>query len=239
LTARKYTEAMPGQALPRSKPYAPPPDDGLAIVYHDDALLAINKPAGLLSVPGRSPEMADCALARVQQRFPQALLVHRLDEATSGLLVFALSTEAQKNLCQAFESRRVKKEYIAMVHGLVQHPQGEIDAALRLDVERRPFHIVDEIHGFPAKTLYSLLSIHEQLKQSRVLLEPITGRTHQLRVHMKHISHPIVGDLLYGEHSSQKAPDHLSRLMLHASLIKLPHPFKPNEDLEMNCPAPF
>jgi tRNA pseudouridine32 synthase / 23S rRNA pseudouridine746 synthase len=206
------------QGLPRLQPYAPPPDAGLEIIYQDHALIAINKPAGLLSVPGRKPDLADCALLRVQQRYPQALLVHRLDEATSGLLIFALSATAQKALSWAFESRQVRKQYVAWVHGLLAQPEGEVDAPLRVDWERRPMSLVDKTAGRPARTLYSLLSKNEQLKQSKLLLQPITGRSHQLRVHMQHIGHPIVGDKLYGW------KDDAVRLMLHASRLELPHP---------------
>jgi tRNA pseudouridine32 synthase / 23S rRNA pseudouridine746 synthase len=234
--------AAASQGLPRLQPYAPPPDTGLEIIYQDDALIAINKPAGLLSVPGRTPDLADCALARVQQRYPQALLVHRLDEATSGLLLFALSKAAQKALGWAFESRQVRKQYLAWVHGSVAQTEGVIDAPLRVDWERRPMSLIDKTHGRPGKTLYSLLSKNEQidlstssinLTCSQLLLEPQTGRSHQLRVHLQHMGHPIVGDRLYGP------PDDAPRLLLHACRLELMHPINPTSRLEIACPSTF
>jgi tRNA pseudouridine32 synthase / 23S rRNA pseudouridine746 synthase len=224
---------MPSPGLPRPQPYAPPPDAGLQIVFQDDALIAINKPAGLLSVPGRTSDLADCALSRVQQRFAQALLVHRLDEATSGLLVFALTASAQKALGWAFESRQVRKQYVAWVHGLLAQQSGEIDAPLRVDWDRRPLSLVDKIAGRSARTLYGLLLKDEQLCRSRLQLEPFTGRSHQLRVHLQHIGHPIVGDQLYG------LKDDAPRLMLHASRLELQHPSGTQHMLTLECPAAF
>ncbi len=222
------------EGLPRLEAYAPPPDSGLVIVYQDEHLLAINKPAGLLSVPGRGAELSDCALHRVQARFPTALLVHRLDEATSGLLLFALNPAAQKAASWAFESRQVKKTYTARVHGLMQATEGVIDEPIAKDWPRRPLHFVDQAQGKRAVTRWKLLSKDERLAQSLLALEPETGRTHQLRVHMQHVGHAIMGDLLYGS-----ASDNSPRLMLHASGLHMPHPAQPNEQLDLACEVNF
>ena len=220
--------------LLRTEAYAPPPDTGLAVVYQDEHLLVINKPAGLLSVPGRGADLADCALHRVQARFPSALLVHRLDEATSGLLLFALHPAAQKAASWAFESRQVSKAYTALVHGLMQVTEGVIDAPITKDWPRRPLHIVDHESGKTAVTRWHLLSKDEHSAQSLCRLEPQTGRTHQLRVHMQHIGYPIVGDKLYGL-SSDTAP----RLMLHASGLQMPHPMESTKLLNCMSAADF
>ena len=220
--------------LIRQDAYAPPPDTGLVLIYQDEHLLVIDKPAGLLSVPGRGQELADCALHRVQARLPSALLVHRLDEATSGLLLFALHPAAQKAASWAFELRQVKKTYTARVHGLMQANEGVIDAPIAKDWPRRPLHIVDVEKGKNAITRWQLLSKDEHSAQSLCRLEPETGRTHQLRVHMQHIGHPIVGDQLYGVQQ-----DTTSRLMLHASRIQMQHPMRYEIFLDLSCQAEF
>jgi tRNA pseudouridine32 synthase / 23S rRNA pseudouridine746 synthase len=227
-------EIASNQGLARQQSYAPPPDEGLQIAYQDEALLVINKPAGLLSVPGRGDGLQDCALHRVQQRFAQALLVHRLDEATSGLLMFALSPGMQRVLSLAFEMRQVKKTYHARVHGLLQQSSGVINAPIAKDWPRRPLHHVNFESGKPAITDYQLLSIDEHSAQSLCRLEPQTGRTHQLRVHLQHIGHPIVGDKLYGLPN-----DDAPRLMLHASSLEFTHPAQPEKRLEIESAAPF
>jgi tRNA pseudouridine32 synthase / 23S rRNA pseudouridine746 synthase len=220
--------------LQRIEAYAPPPDAGLVIVYQDEHLLVINKPAGLLSVPGRGADLADCALHRVQTRFPAALLVHRLDEATSGLLLFALHPAAQKAASWAFESRQVKKTYTARVHGLMRSNQGVIDAPIAKDWPHRPLHMVDLETGRPAITHWYLLLKDEHSTQSICRLEPETGRTHQLRVHMRHIGHPIVGDKLYGP-DDDTAP----RLLLHASALQMPHPMHQAQSFNCVCTVNF
>lgn len=222
------------QGLARAWPYAPVPDTGLQVVFQDEALLVIDKPAGLLSVPGRGEALLDCALHRVQKRFAQALLVHRLDEATSGLLIFALSGDVQRKLSWAFETRQVKKTYLARVHGLPQPESGLIDAPIAKDWPRRPLHHVNLESGKPAQTAYQTLSKDEHSAQSLCRLEPQTGRTHQLRVHLQHIGHPIVGDKLYGrEH------DDAPRLMLHATGLELAHPNQADRRLNLESRAPF
>jgi tRNA pseudouridine32 synthase/23S rRNA pseudouridine746 synthase len=220
--------------LSRAKPYAPPPDTGLQLIYQDDALLVIDKPAGLLSVPGRGETLLDCALHRVQKRFAPALLVHRLDEATSGLLMFALSREVQRKLSWAFATRQVKKIYLARVHGVLQPESGLIDAPIAKDWPLRPLHHVNLESGKPAQTAYQMLLKDEQSAQSLCRLEPQTGRTHQLRVHLQHIGHPIVGDMLYGPQQ-----DDAPRLMLHASNLELAHPVHENLRLCLKSVAAF
>jgi tRNA pseudouridine32 synthase / 23S rRNA pseudouridine746 synthase len=222
------------QGLIRQDAYAPPPDTGLVIVYQDEYLLVIDKHAGLLSVPGRGEDLADCALHRVQARFPSALLVHRLDEATSGLLVFALHPAAQKAASWAFESRQVKKTYTARVHGLMGSSEGVINAPIAKDWPRRPLHIIDHERGKSAITRWQLLSKDEHSAQSLCQLEPETGRTHQLRVHMQHIGHPIIGDKLYGSHN-----DPAPRLMLHASRLQMLHPMDATQSLDCVSAADF
>jgi tRNA pseudouridine32 synthase / 23S rRNA pseudouridine746 synthase len=220
--------------LARAAAYAPPTDEDLHIIYQDASLIAFNKPAGLLSVPGRGAHLQDCALHRVQLRFPTALLVHRLDEATSGLLLFALSPAAQKALCIAFEMREIHKTYVAHVHGISLPSSGLIDAPIAVDWPNRPLRRVDAQSGKRAVTHFRLLSKDERLAQSVCRLEPETGRTHQLRVHLQHIGHPIVGDLLYGE------PEHIApRLMLHASGLRLQHPLDRATLLNLESVPPF
>jgi tRNA pseudouridine32 synthase / 23S rRNA pseudouridine746 synthase len=222
------------QGLARASPYAPVPDTGLQVVFQDEALMVIDKPAGLLSVPGRGETLLDCALHRVQKRFAQALLVHRLDEATSGLLIFALSGDVQRKLSWAFETRQVKKTYLARVHGLPQPESGLIDAPIAKDWPRRPLHHVNLESGKPAQTAYQVISKDEQSAQSLCRLEPQTGRTHQLRVHLQLIGHPIVGDKLYGQKH-----DDAPRLMLHASNLELAHPNQADRRLNLESRAPF
>ncbi|MFM7332235.1 MAG: RluA family pseudouridine synthase [Brachymonas sp.] len=218
--------------LPRRSPYAPPPDRGLDIVFQDEHLLVINKPAGLLAVPGRGADLADCALHRVRQRFPHALLVHRLDEATSGLMLFALHPTAQKAASWAFASRQVTKRYTARVHGLMQEDRGVIDAPLAKDWPRRPLHVVDRLHGKRSVTRWQIVSRDEQSAQSVLTLEPETGRTHQLRVHLQSIGHAIVGDRLYGRET-----DVASRLLLHARGLCMTHPVATGVILDVQSEA--
>ncbi len=220
--------------LTRPSAYQPPPDMGLQIVYQDDHLIAIDKPAGLLSVQGRGADLQDCALHRIQQRFPQALLVHRLDEATSGLVLFALSSAVQKVLSAAFEARQVKKQYLAWVHGLDLQESGVIDAPIAVDWPQRPLRKIDFDAGQSAITHFQLLSKNEHSAQILCRLEPQTGRTHQLRVHMLHMGHPIVGDRMYG-----LAQDTAPRLMLHASSLQFAHPCNAAKVLVLYCPPPF
>lgn len=191
------------------------------LLHDDDALVIAAKPAGLLSVPGRGEDKQDCLAARVQAAFPDALIVHRLDMATSGLMVFARGTTAQRQLGDAFARRAVSKRYIAIVAGRPPNDAGEIDLPLAPDWPRRPRQQVDMTGGKPSLTRYRLLSHDAASNTSRLELEPVTGRSHQLRVHLLAIGHPIVGDALYAPEAVQAlAP----RLLLHAQQLTLPHP---------------
>jgi tRNA pseudouridine32 synthase/23S rRNA pseudouridine746 synthase len=192
----------------------------LMIVHADDALIAIDKPAGLLSVPGRSADKADCAASRVRTEFPDAKTVHRLDMATSGLLLFARGATMQRALSVMFESREVIKHYEAVVDGLVAQDDGEIDLPLIADWPQRPRQKVDHVHGKPSLTRYRVLHRDEVTRTTRLALQPLTGRTHQLRVHLLAIGHPIVGDALY---APAEMPT-VTRLMLHATRLELRHP---------------
>lgn len=198
--------------------YRPYPFAALELVYQDAGLLVLNKPAGLLAVPGRGATKQDSLATRVQAEFADALVVHRLDMATSGLMLFARGASMQSKLSRLFRERGMEKRYVANVTGKLENGSGEIALPLSCDWERRPRQCVDWSEGKPSLTRYRLLSFDEATHSSRVELEPVTGRTHQLRVHMAAIGHPIVGDALYG--SDMGVP----RLMLHARLLSFVHP---------------
>ena len=200
------------------------------IVYADDALIAVEKPAGLLSVPGRGEGKRDCVCARVQAEHPDALVVHRLDMATSGLLLMARGAEAQRRLGIAFARREVRKRYVAVVHGSPPSEHGEIDLPLQVDWPNRPRQKVDLQHGRPCLTRYRVLCVDAAQRRSRLALEPVTGRSHQLRVHLQAIGHPIVGDELYGSADE--------RLLLHACELAFAHPFG-GHAVHLRSEAPF
>lgn len=215
--------------------YRPPPDEGLSVVYVDDHMLVVCKPSGLLSVPGRGEHKSDCLLSRVQAVYPSALTVHRLDLGTSGLVVFALGESAQSQLSRSFRDRQVDKRYRAVVAGRLQPEQGEINLPLITDWPNRPLQKVDHAIGKPSLTRYVQTGYDAASDTSRVELEPVTGRSHQLRVHLQALGHPIVGDELYAPpHVRQMAP----RLLLHAWRIELPHPAT-GQRLSCEAPAPF
>ena len=201
------------------------------LIYCDDSLLAANKPAGLLAVPGRGADKQDCLSARIQQEFPDALVVHRLDMATSGLIVFARGAEMQRRLSQMFREREVEKRYVAVVQGRVAPTAGEIDLPLLVDWPNRPRQKVDHESGKPSLTRYSLLLHDTAGDTGRVELEPVTGRTHQLRVHLAAIGHPILGDVLYGGRVA-------GRLLLHAQSLSFAHPLD-GKPLHFVCEPPF
>jgi tRNA pseudouridine32 synthase/23S rRNA pseudouridine746 synthase len=202
----------------------------LDIVYSDLSFIAVNKSTGLLSVPGRGADKQDCCLHRVQAEYPEALMVHRLDMDTSGLIIFARSLEVQRNLSLQFETRRISKTYVALVEGVLEQDEGFVDLPMRKDMEQRlpPKHIVDHEQGKAAHTDWRVLERSDGL--TRVALYPKTGRSHQLRVHMSAIGYPIVGDNIYGT-----AGD---RLMLHAEALEFLHPTG-GEPIRLECPAPF
>jgi tRNA pseudouridine32 synthase / 23S rRNA pseudouridine746 synthase len=191
------------------------------ILHADDAIIVVNKPSGLLSVPGRGADKQDCVAARVQALFSDALTVHRLDMETSGLMVMARGAIAQRNLGIAFEKRAVEKQYIAIVTPILLDNSGEISLPLICDWPNRPRQIVDHAIGKASLTRWRVLARDAQANTTRVELSPVTGRSHQLRVHMNEIGHPILGDSLYGTEESRNAS---SRLLLHASWLRFPHP---------------
>lgn len=197
--------------------YHPPPDHGLDLIYTDDSLLVVNKPAGLLAVPGRGADKQECLTSRVQRDHPDALVVHRLDMATSGLMVFALSPAVQRKLSAMFRDRAVEKHYAAIVSGYVVPMIGEIDLPIAADWANRPLRTIDIESGKTALTRFHVLSHNENTDTTCLDLEPVTGRTHQLRIHTAAIGHPILGDLLYGGGKAD-------RLMLHACSLRLAHP---------------
>ena len=192
----------------------------IVIVAVDDAFVIVNKPSGLLSVPGRGPDKQDCLSARVQAEFSDALVVHRLDMETSGLMVFARGIEAQRAISRAFEQRAVNKYYEAITHGLIEDDAGTINLPLICDWPNRPRQMVDHTIGKPATTHFTVLARDALAERSRVGLTPITGRSHQLRVHLASLGHPIIGDSLYAAAPLAAG----ERLMLHAAKLRFPHP---------------
>ena len=213
------------------------PDTPIALVYADDSLIVVNKPAGLLAVPGRGTDKADCMSLRVQQHFTNALVVHRLDQATSGLMLMARGLVMQRNLNLMFETRKVDKTYVAIAHGLVALDEGCIDLPLAADWPARPKQKVDITAGKTALTRYKVLARDVQNRSTRLELAPITGRTHQLRVHLCAIGHPIVGDALYGR-TTASAHTTANRLLLHAQHLALVHP-EAGQTLEWHASAEF
>ena len=215
----------------------------MEILYQDRVLLVFNKPSGLLAVPGRGPDKQDCLSARVQARWPDALIVHRLDFDTSGIMLLARGAAAQRALNHAFASREVRKRYVAVVDGVLEAAPatedgwGLIDLPLNLDWPNRPLHIVDHQAGKPSLTRWRPHPPCEVggAPATRVDLEPVTGRSHQLRVHLQALGHPILGDSLYAPPQVQaRAP----RLLLHASELRFAHPAD-GSVLHFSSTAPF
>lgn len=216
----------------------------LRVVHEDDALIALDKPAGLLAVPGRGPDKQDCLSARAQARWPDALVVHRLDMATSGLVVMARGQAHQRNLSRAFETRQVHKRYTAVVAGALKNPLpgngwNLIDLPLTVDWPNRPRSIVSHELGKPSLSRWRLSPDQSPATHAgittRLELEPVTGRTHQLRVHLQALGHPIVGDALYANAQQQGMA---GRLLLHAHWLQLPHPLD-GRAIDFHCPCPF
>ena len=214
--------------------YNPPPDSGLEVIYLDKYMIAVSKPSGLLSVPGRGEDKADSLSTRVQAEYPDALVAHRLDRDTSGLLLFPRGAKLHRQISMMFEKREMDKTYVAMVMGKLATEQGEVNLPLMVDWPNRPRHIVDRESGKPALTRYRVLGYDAASNTSRVVLEPVTGRTHQLRVHMQSLGHPIVGDTLYGGNPQGQA----QRLLLHAHTLDFRHPVS-GKILNLLAPLPF
>ena len=212
--------------------------DDLEVVHEDAHLLALVKPAGLLAVPGRGSDKADCLITRAHQRWPDALVVHRLDQATSGLMLLARGLAMQRALSAAFAERRVRKHYQALVHGRADLPAdadgwAEIDLPLLIDWPNRPRSAVNHAAGKPSRTRWRPVAYDAANDITRLALQPLTGRSHQLRVHLQAIGHPIVGDALYGP-----AGDGAPRLMLHAGGLELAHPAS-GQPLVLYSAVPF
>ncbi len=199
--------------------YSPPSDPFLDVLHADDDILVVNKPSGLLSVPGKAEEHADCLEARAQQVYPQARIVHRLDMDTSGVMVLAMNAGAHRHLGLQFERRMTEKSYLADIWGVPDQASGEVDLPLRCDWPNRPKQMVCHEHGRRALTRWAVLET--SALHSRVRLAPETGRSHQLRVHMLSLGHPILGDRFYAHEQALAASP---RLCLHAEALEIHHP---------------
>jgi len=209
-----------------------PPMDPLDVVHLDHEILVVNKPSGLLSVPGRGALLADCLITRIQSEYPTALLVHRLDRDTSGVMVFALSPNAQRHLGLQFEKRQTKKTYVARVWGQIKADTGTVDLPIIVDWPNRPKQMICHETGRAAVTDWQV--INRDRGETRVKLSPKTGRSHQLRIHMLTLGHPILGDPFYGTPESQEA----TRLMLHSHRLRLRHP-DGGEVMDFRAKLPF
>ncbi len=212
-------------ATPSPGPSSPPPTpviarhDGFDVLHVDERLLVLNKHAGLLSVPGIGPEKADCLVSRAASIYDGARIVHRLDRDTSGVIVLARDAEAHRELSRQFQDRETEKTYLAVVGGVVEADAGEIDLPMRKDLDDPPRQIIDHEHGRAAVTRWRVLERHDD--RTRLELTPITGRSHQLRLHLKTIGHPILGDNLYAPPRELAMAD---RLLLHALRLWFVHP---------------
>ncbi len=203
------------------------------VLYQDESIVIAVKPADLLSVPGRGPENQDCLLHRIQPQFPTARIVHRLDCATSGVMVLALEADSHRELSRQFHDRETGKRYIAVVEGRLQQAEGLVELPLRCDWPNRPKQMVDHEQGKSALTRYRVI---EQLDdRTRVELIPVTGRSHQLRVHMQALGHPILGDRFY---ATPVALAKAERLQLHAEQLSIHHPVS-GEAMNFHAPCPF
>ncbi len=231
------TTSVITQSVHQLAHYNPPQEQAWAPIYQDEYLLIVDKPAGLLTVPGRGEHVQDCLIYRVQRHSPEALIVHRLDMATSGLVLLGKGATAQRALSQMFMARLVDKQYQAWVHGQPIASAAWIDLPLMTDWVNRPRQKVDLDHGKPSKTHYQVMGMDETGSMSRLLLTPTTGRSHQLRVHCLAMGHPIVGDNLYGEVDANGQAAH-ARLMLHATALTFKHPFS-QETVSVSSTCPF
>tara|TARA_B110000503_G_scaffold11168_3_gene15210 strand:+ start:15914 stop:16576 length:663 start_codon:yes stop_codon:yes gene_type:complete len=219
------------QELP---PYlVPHSTEEIAILYEDDDLLLVRKPTLLLSIPGRHPLNKDCLITRLQQRYPTASIVHRLDLDTSGIMAIPLNKPTHAHISRQFQERQVQKTYHAIVYGVVVPDEGEVDLPITCDWERRPLQKICYDRGRAAFTHFEVLS--RQVDRSRLLLKPVTGRSHQLRIHMRELGHPILGCDMYAHATALGMAD---RLMLHASTLEFTHPTT-GQWLRGDCPSDF
>ena len=223
---------MPGP-MPTLLDYFPPLEPYLNVLHVDDDILVVDKQSGLLSVPGKDPSLWDCIEYRARKTWPTAGMCHRLDKDTSGVLVLALNKRAHGRIGSQFEHRKTTKAYIARVDGVMEADSGLVDLPLATDWLNKPRQKVDFDHGRPAQTEWTVLE--RETNATRVRLHPLTGRTHQLRVHMKAIGHVILGDAFYGDARTMAAAD---RLQLHAAELGLTHPTT-GEFMTFVAPTPF
>lgn len=218
--------------------YQPPMSPYLDIVYRDNDIVVLNKPSGLLTVPGRLPEHQDCLQNRVLKVLPCATVVHRLDMATSGIILMALNKPAHVAISRQFEKRLTQKSYIARVFGKIEQATGSIEQPLICDWPNRPKQKIDHEHGKASLTHYKVISYSENIDgQTTTLVEltPVTGRSHQLRVHMLSLGHPILGDRLYAH---AQALTTSNRMQLHARMLQISHPVT-EEKLTFTKACPF
>jgi tRNA pseudouridine32 synthase/23S rRNA pseudouridine746 synthase len=211
-----------------------PPQGPVPVLHQEDAFLIVSKPDGLLSVPGRGAQHADCLESRLRENYPAARIVHRLDMSTSGVMVLAQTTEAHKNLSLQFEQRQTAKTYIARVYGHMTEEQGEITLPLIKDWPNRPKQMIDSVNGKASHTIWQVIA-REAGNITRVRLTPLTGRTHQLRVHLQNLGFPILGDDLYATPTALAAA---SRLQLHAETLEFNHPLS-GVRCKFTDPCPF
>jgi tRNA pseudouridine32 synthase/23S rRNA pseudouridine746 synthase len=215
--------------------YTPPLEPYISIVHRDDDILVLDKPSGLLSVPGRDPALFDSLATRVQKQFPKALMIHRLDRDTSGVVLMSLNRKAHAAIAAQFENRTTEKSYVSVVWGDISGDHGHIDLPLAIDPDDKPRHRVDFDNGRPASTDWRVLErLSLPLPATRLRLFPLTGRTHQLRVHMKAIGHPMLGDSFYADGEALAAA---GRLLLHAEELSFRHP--DGADVTFTIPCPF
>lgn len=213
--------------------YNPPRTPYVSIVHRDDDILVLDKPSGLLSVPGILPALSDSLITRVREQFPQAHMINRIDMDTSGLVLMALNKQANAAISRQFENRTTQKLYSAVVWGHVKEDEGFIDLPLGSDIDNKPCHRVDHKNGRPSQTQWRVVE-RLSTQATRLHLVPLTGRTHQLRVHMKAIGHPILGDKFYTEGEALAAAP---RLMLHAEQLGFVHPN--GQAMSFTAPCPF
>lgn len=212
--------------------YHPPLEPYVSLLHSDADFLVFDKPSGLLSVPGRHPALSDSLLTRVQKNYPQALIVHRLDKDTSGIVLMSRNRKAHAFVAAQFEARTTQKSYVAEVWGRVADEEGLIDLPLAIDPDNKPRHRVDTEHGKPAQTRWQVIRRGENT--TRLRLFPLTGRTHQLRVHMKALGHVMLGDEFYADGEALSAAN---RLLLHAEQLSFRRP--DGSDVTFTSPVPF
>lgn len=220
--------------MQQTQPYlVPHSKEEITILYQDSDLLLVRKPDLLLSIPGRHPLNKDCLITRLQQNYPAASIVHRLDLDTSGIMVIPLNKPTHAHISRQFQQREVHKSYHAIVYGIVGPDSGEVNLPIASDWERRPRQVICHQRGKPALTHFEVLE--RKKDRTRLLLKPVTGRSHQLRIHMRELGHPILGCDMYAH---ETALEMASRLMLHATRLEFTHPTT-GQWLRGDCPPDF